>query len=326
MTIHLSAKVLCESLCILLVSMNSVLAAQVVGAEKLLCTNGYSSDNSTCTTYTTGSCDTDYIEFEQNPSTFIGVYENKCQISTYKKTSVPDTLIALRYNGILSGDETLLCTNGYSSNNSTCTSYAVHDCNSGYYEQTSNHETFIGVYDNKCAVATYKKKSVPNTTVVLTYRGMVSGSETLLCSNGYSSNNSTCTNYASGYCWTGYYDMNLGATTFSEQTNGACASNTHSFTATACGYAPTTETCLDVCGDGQMYTGVGTCASLCEMGVTTFRTSTGLVIPMWSTKQITPSINIGINNSVCYVNLEPGTTSVSAVMIQYDDTIYHTTN
>lgn len=309
--------------CAIFCACPNAFSAQIVGAEVLLCTNGYSSDNSTCTTYTTGSCDTGYIEFENNPSTFIGAYENKCQISTYKKTLVPDTLIALRYSGILSGDETLLCTNGYSSNNSTCTSYATHDCESGYYEQTSNHETFIGVYDNKCAIATYKKKSVPNTTVVLTYRGVVSGTETLLCSNGYSANNSTCTNYTSGYCWNGYYDMNLGVTTFSEQTNGACASNTHDFTTTACGYAPTADTCLDVCGDGQMYTGAGTCASLCSLGITKLRTSTGLVLPLWSNKQTTPSVNIGYNDGVCYINLETGPGGTNTLNVRYNDTTYH---
>jgi len=318
-------KYLLVHLVAILMSVTGAFCAQIVGAEKLLCTNGYSADNSTCTTYDVGNCGSGYIEYENNKSTFIGVYENRCQISTYKKQTVPDTLIELTYSGLVSGAEVNLCTNGYSTNNSSCTTYGAHDCASGYYEQTSNTSTFIGVYDNKCVLSTYKKKTVPETTVVLTYRGLVSGAEVNLCTNGYSTNNSSCTTYGSGYCWNGYYDMNLGSTTFNAPTSGACASNAHTYTIDACGYAPTAETCLDVCGDGQMYTDVGTCASLCSLGVTTLRTSTGLIIPMWETKQISPSINIGVNQGVCYVNLQSGTTSDHAIMIRYNDTTYHTT-
>jgi len=311
-------------------------SASIQGSEITLCNGGYRSysadtDSVSCVPYAAGSCSAGYIQYPKNSSTFIGLYGDRCAISTYHKENMPDTLVSLSYSGLVTGSEITLCDGGYMSYNNgspTCVSYAKHDCENGFVEFTNNTNTFIGVYDNKCVLSTYKKKSVPDNLVALTYRGTTSGSELTLCNHGYMGyvdGASSCHTYGSGYCWDNYYAIPLGSTTFNAPSSGACASNAHTYNTTACGYAPTTDTCLDVCDNGQLHTDADTCASLCELGATTVRTSNGLIIPMWSTKQTDLAVNIGFNDGVCYVNLESGTTSDPAIMFEYENTTYHTT-
>lgn len=312
-----------------------VYSAEIKGTEKRLCNGGYlaystETESVSCVSYTTGICSSGYVQYPKNSSTFIGLYGERCSTLSYHKENVPDTLIVLSYSGLSVGSEITLCNGGYYSYNNgspACLSYAKRSCENGFWELPNNTNTVIGVYDNKCVISSYKKKSVPDNLVVLTYRGTTSGSELTLCNHGYSGyvdGATSCHTYDDGYCWDGYYAIPLGSTTFNAPTSGACASNAHSYNTVACGYAPTTDTCLDVCENGQLHTDADTCASLCELGATTLRTSSGLIIPMWSEKQITPSLNFGFNGGVCYVNLLPGTTSEHAIMLQHDDTIYHT--
>ncbi len=53
------------------------------------------------------------------------------------------------------------------------------------------------------------------------------------------------------------------------------------------------------------------------------KTSTGLSVPLYATKNTTPSISIGIGESVCYADLIPGRAS-GAINIEYNGQIYHT--
>lgn len=232
------------------------------------------------------------------------------------------------------GSPILLCENGYSANGSTCTTYNDGGrCDSGYYQLTSA-DSFIAPQETKCRYETYRKVTLPDTVMYPMYLGMLVGDPVTLCTNGYSANGSTCTTYSNGYCPNDYYDLNNGDATFAGFTDfvgGVCGPGYHVYTAeSGCGYSLSGTTCVDLCTNGLMTTDIGTCASLCDLGVTTLRTSTGLIIPMWSTKQITPSVNIGINDgeneSVCYVNLVPGATNESAIMFKFDDKLYHTSN
>ncbi len=53
------------------------------------------------------------------------------------------------------------------------------------------------------------------------------------------------------------------------------------------------------------------------------KTSTGLSVPLYATKNTTPSINIGIGGNVCYANLILGR-ATNAINVEYNGQIYHT--
>lgn len=65
------------------------------------------------------------------------------------------------------------------------------------------------------------------------------------------------------------------------------------------------------------------CLPLCTAGITQLKTSTGISLNVYLNKTSTPAINIGYNNTVCYVNLEPGAGGLS---FRYNNTVYHATD
>jgi len=67
----------------------------------------------------------------------------------------------------------------------------------------------------------------------------------------------------------------------------------------------------------------GQCSAICDAGITQLKTSTGLNFPLTATKLTTPSINIGHNNTVCYVPLATGSAN-SAINVTYGGGVYHT--
>ncbi len=76
------------------------------------------------------------------------------------------------------------------------------------------------------------------------------------------------------------------------------------------------------CGDGFVLYD-NECKELCKAGITMFRTSTGLAVPLFAEKLTTPALNVKYNNSVCYANLVVGSAQ-NAVNIIYNNTTYHT--
>lgn len=97
--------------------------------------------------------------------------------------------------------------------------------------------------------------------------------------------------------------------TFVPAVSGACSA----------GYvAHDTET---VCGAGD-----GVCWLVrmgCRAGVSSLRTSTGLSVPLYAEKETFPSLCVRYNNTMCYVDLEPGQAS-GAINIKYNGVVYHT--
>ncbi len=79
------------------------------------------------------------------------------------------------------------------------------------------------------------------------------------------------------------------------------------------------------CDDGFGIAHNNTCVQLCTYGVTTLRTSNGVIAPMFQSKNTTPSININLGRGVCYVDLVAGT-ETGTINIQHDDKTYHTVN
>lgn len=308
---------------------NSSFAASLSGLTVTLCADGYAdigSQNSShhCEPYAQGSCDAGYYELPQNSGTFIAPENGQCRSASFGKYTTALDIFDFTYTGVIIGSEITLCDDGYSRDGSTCTSYDAANCDSGNYKLVGTETAFVdvGVNDTCDTTGFTKKLTLMDSLIYLIYNGVLVGSEITLCDNGYSTDSTTCSNYTSGYCPTGYFNLDTDDGFMTMQSSGSCASNYGSYNGTeTCGYNPSMTTCLDLCENGLMTTEVGTCASMCTAGGTTLRTSTGIVLPLWSTAQSTPSINIGLSNGVCYVNLEPGTGS--GINIQYGGNTYH---
>ena len=227
----------------------------------------------------------------------------------------------------LVGSEILLCTNGFSPDNTTCTTYGVGDCDTGYYDLTPSETSFFATTNGVCARGGYYHlETLPDTATAVYYHGILLGDETTLCTNGYSPDNTTCTTYSSGDCPTGYLDVSPASTSFAAY-NSSCASRYVQYDAEdTCGFGLTASTCISFCSSGQFTTGVGGCSVLCGEGATVFRTNTGLRYPLWATKQITPSLNVGfVNGNQCYVNLVPGHADTTAIHVVQENNLYHAT-
>ena len=175
--------------------------------------------------------------------------------------------------------------------------------------------------NGECKTSGYSIKEIPDDLYAI-YNGFLSGSVVTLCPNGHWVGNK-CTEYEDGDCPTNYKDLAIGDK-FTTLSDGACPDSYQTYTINQqCDENVTDNICAILCDGGLQYTDIGTCASLCGAGVTVLKTGNGLNFPMYSTKQITPSINIKYGDDVCYVNLVTGAGD-DAINVKYDNQTYHT--
>lgn len=79
------------------------------------------------------------------------------------------------------------------------------------------------------------------------------------------------------------------------------------------------------CDSGYNLTSGNACAQLCTAGVTTLKLGSGVTVPLYSAKQTTRVIGIGIGNQVCYGSLATGA-ATGALNVTYDGATYHSIN
>lgn len=249
-------------------------------------------------------------------------YDSLCKNSGYSVREIPSDIYPV-FPGELVGDPISLCTNGQMIDGE-CVAYETGICNTDYVKMFVDSQ-FMPLnygYDSLCQSSGFSVRQIPSDLYPV-YSASLVGDPVTLCTNGYMSNG-TCVEYVAGECPANYVDLALNDNIFTRLTNGVCASGYRSYTTSPlCDENTTDSMCAILCSDNLLYTDIGTCASICSGEYTTLRTSTGLIYPMYSEKQITPSINIGMGENVCYVNLLPGQ-SDGAINIQYDNKIYHT--
>ena len=299
--------------------------AQIVGNPILICNNGYTTDRENCDTYSAGSCASGYYTVLADNTSFGALLNSSCQ-SSERKIVVPENMYPIFSGTLVSGAEVKICDNGYTTDRSSCTNYDTgnNTCRSGYYLVLGDGNSFGPLLDQGCQ-STYTRRTRPDNMYPIYTGTVVSGAEIKICDNGYTTDRSSCTTYSQSQCPNNYLDINVNENTFATQTNNTCASGYHSFSAEdTCHWTNSSSYCLNVCGNGSFMTSNDTCAALCGAGITTLRTSTGLILPVWATKQMTPSLNIGLGNDVCYVSLAPGNTNDSALMFDVNGTVYHT--
>ena len=222
-----------------------------------------------------------------------------------------------------------LCPDGYYRAGGECVAYTSGGCPSGRYNSAVISTTFIASDDGNCYAGYDSYSRTGNDIYPLV-------DSSVLCPPGQFPANGTCTAYSAGTCPDGMLNTTASSatsTTWATMTNGACPTNYTEQEITAIEFAcdsyvsrVTSETpaCLLMCNNGLIFTEVNSCAALCSEH-NKLKTSTGLEFPMYSSKQITPSINIKVGKNVCYVNLVPGSES-DAIQIKYDEQIYHTVN
>ena len=81
---------------------------------------------------------------------------------------------------------------------------------------------------------------------------------------------------------------------------------------------------VDVCSDAS----TGVCwlveqmRALCGAGIDKIKTSTGVVVPLYSNRVTTPSFCVRYNNTVCYADMVAGRAD-GAVNVKYGDEVYH---
>ena len=224
----------------------------------------------------------------------------------YRLQEVPDEIMPA--NGHTDAKEIPVC-DGYWTG-TTCNPGTSSDCPSGQHGIYYDHVVMAPMLGG--CEAGFKLRTMPDGLVV---------------TNGYSSGDGIAlaeTTYTQGDCPDGYVDLAVNDDSFFKvNTSGSCTN----------GYKYTTEQCKTdmpnspmicgiLCESGFEYTEVGTCAELCPAGHNSLRTSTGLAYPMYATKSVTPSINLRIGETVCYVNLISGTAS-NSLNIKYNNKLYH---
>ncbi len=116
-------------------------------------------------------------------------------------------------------------------------------------------------------------------------------------------------------CEIGYYCVN--------GVRHDCTNKPNNSSYTTAGW--TTPECPWECDGGYGKTFENTCNTLCPFGATSLRTDTGVNVPLFSSRNTTPAINVKINNNICYADLVPGT-STGAINIEYNGQMYHTVN
>lgn len=78
------------------------------------------------------------------------------------------------------------------------------------------------------------------------------------------------------------------------------------------------------CSTGYLVNSDATqCEPLCNTGITYLNTSTGVKVPLYANRRTNPSINIKINDNICYADLMSGRLN-NAININYNSEIYHT--
>ena len=298
--------------------------AELRGPERKLCNNGFTANGSSCITYARGSCSSGNVMIDSSRSSFKATSGGTCSGTAYTLVTLPVPFEIL--NSYVHGPTRKLCTNGYTPNGSSCYTYKQGECASGNrmidMPRTSLKSTLA---NGTCANGLVSETLPANFEILNSY---TMGPTRKLCTNGHTSNSNgtTCSAYPATNCPSNYRNMNGDAGTFAMQSDGACPDNTYALNTDfdACKSGANPAACIDFCNGSGWLTGLGTCASLCGAGVTTMRASNGLILPLWATKQITPSLNFKIGNNVCYVNVVPGQTNGHGLVLNDNGIQYHT--
>ena len=122
-------------------------SGMVVGEEVTLCTNGRMV-NGTCVAYSAGECASGKVSLVTDAA-FMAPVVGKCDAPGYTLTNISDEFTGI-YKGIIAGTEVTLCDSGRKVNG-TCSAYTTGDCDSGYYDLSTDAATFASPTRDACS-------------------------------------------------------------------------------------------------------------------------------------------------------------------------------
>ena len=267
------------------------------------------------------SCPSGYGDVSADyASTFYSRDSGTCPAG-YEPYSAP-TMLSFSFDGLILDSAPTLCGAGYHYVDGDCVAYTNGNCQSNFFQDSENEDTFYSRDGNVCP-AGYEPYSHGSNLTFL-FNGLILGSAPTVCASGHYVNG-TCEPYSSTGCITGYVDAGVDNIVAAVDANGDCPSNYDSlWTYQSCTPSTSERLCSTICNGGMMHTGTGNCAAPCSLDRSGLYTSTGLIFPLWDTRTTQPAIYIGLENGVCYVNLAPGVAN-NAVNVEYNGAIYHTT-
>ncbi len=88
----------------------------------------------------------------------------------------------------------------------------------------------------------------------------------------------------------------------------------------------TNSNCPWQCIDKYKLRTSNVCSELCNTGITSLNTNTGILTTLWQNKSTTPSIYIQTSdNIICYADLYPGN-ATGTIHVEFEGQVYHTTH
>lgn len=276
------------------------------------------------------TCPTDFTDHTGDDilvNTFMAPVGNRCTDGAYELKTIPDTFVPL-YRGFTDGATVPLCDDGYLSGN-TCVPFAQNNCRDDYYREDSLYaSTFMAPVGNRCTDGAYDYRTGVTDLIYPIYNGFVEGATATLCGAGkYLANGNTCTEYVQSDCPTDFVDISTNATLFGIRNAGHCGADYADYVVRQqCDENTTDSVCAVLCSGGLQYTDIGTCATLCNIGMASFnmRQPGGPTIsfPLYSTQQSNPTLAFGLNGGVCYGNLVDGAEN-GTLNLRYNGATYH---
>lgn len=278
------------------------------------------------------SCPVDFTDHTGDDilfNTFMAPVGNVCTDGAYELKTIPDTFVPI-YRGFTDGSTVPLCDDGYLSGN-TCVPFTQNTCRNNYYREDSLYRSmFMAPVDNdtRCSDGAYELRTGMTDLMYPIYNGHTEGATATLCGAGkYLANGNTCTSYAQSDCPNDFADISTNATFFGIRNAGHCDTDYADYVVgQQCDENTTDSVCAVLCGGGLLYTDIGTCATLCNIGITSFnmRKPGGPTIsfPLYSTQQSTPTLAVETGGGACYGNLIDGAEG-GTLNIGYDGETYH---
>jgi len=299
--------------------------AELVTFGPQLCGPGMIRTNGECVDIERGKCPVGYYLTNIDAATYDAPsIRNNC-MNSYNKVTMPDEFYAI-YNGVLVKFGPKFCGADSFMESGECVKRTQGRCPDNYYKVPVNQATFsaMSVAGKQC-MNSYDEFELID-IIHLEYNGVLVNFGAKLCGPGMRMMDDTCVALSRGECPSNYYDISVDDTTLEKTNMGKCENGYTSYAfSNNCASGAGGDICAVLCDAGLNYTGLGTCATACEHGATMIKTSVGLRVPLYSTPQSSPSINIGLADGVCYGNLMPGT-SPGAINIKHENTTYHSTD
>jgi len=306
-------------------TMHPIYGGILVNFGPTLCGAGQIMQNGQCVEMDRGRCPAGYYTSNIDSVTYSApTLQNNC-LNTYNRVTMPEMFHPM-YNGILVKFGPKLCGPGYDMVNGTCTARTQGRCPNGYMMYPVSSNTFSAQTLDLNCMNSYNTFEVPDILQMM-YNGILVNFGPELCGAGMRMSDGACVPLERGECPENYYDATVDAETLMKTNMGKCDTNYSAYGLSAnCGAATDAALCAILCDAPAVYTGVGTCATPCELGARRLNTSNGILVPLYSERQSTPTLNVLFpDGGMCYGNLVSGAARGS-INMNYNNTIYHTTD